>query len=84
MPNNNEKSVERFKNYMQMLIWAHNRLDNRQLRDIAQEAQKAQSMGLITYTQREIILGTELIFMNDVELRSKREVQQACAFGTNV
>lgn len=77
-------SVERFKNYMQLLIWAHNRLENQQLRSIAAEAQKALENGLITYHQCETILTAEMIYLEDVELRSKKEVQQACAFGTNV
>lgn len=67
--------MEQFKNLMQVMIWAHNRLDTEALRYMQLEINNSLKMGLITSNQLMLLNQARTLYENDCyeQMRKKQE-----------
>lgn len=65
--------VERYKNYLQIMIWQHNRLNKDHLLATRGEIVEAYRQGTITYNQHNQLLAVLGTFLNDIRERELRK-----------
>ena len=69
--------VERYKNYLQIMIWQHNRLNKDHLLATRGEIVEAYRQRMITYNQHNQLLAVLGTFLNDVrEKELRKQVDQ--------
>lgn len=74
--------MEQFKNFMQIMIWMHNRLDINGLTTIGFDFDKASSNSLITLEELEILRNTRVLYEFDCQaqlIKNKEAVNASMA-----
>ena len=70
--------MEQFKNLLQVMIWAHNRLDDNALNQMWLDIHKNLELGLITHSMEETLTRCCAMMLDDC----KTKKQEAAAYAS--